>query len=89
MLIHWAFAGMIMAQIVSCQQTVVDDIKDIIGTEYMQIQRDHCFKYDNNLGSYLQTTEMHPINSVFETVVDVSSVQDGGVFHVTVHRNSY
>jgi hypothetical protein len=68
---------------------VVDNIEEVLGTKYMHIKRDHCFKYDNNLGSYVQTTDMLSLNSLFETTIDVSSVQDGGVVQVTMHRNSY
>ena len=48
-----------------------------------------CFEYNNNMGSYAQNVEMIPVNSIFETTVDLSEIKAGGVAHITLHRNSY
>ena len=48
-----------------------------------------CFDYDDSIGTYLQTTEQYPLNSVFETFLDISDVHQGASAQFTMHRNSY
>jgi hypothetical protein len=70
-------------------KTVVNEISEILGSDYMQLNHKQCFAYDDSLGSYSQTVEMLPLNSLFETTIDISDVKEGGVAQITLHRNSY
>jgi hypothetical protein len=33
--------------------------------------------------------DQYPTNSIFETTLDISNVQEGGIAQFTIHRNSY
>ena len=55
----------------------------------MKLTGNMCFEYDDSIGTYLQTTDQYPINSVFETVIDISDVNQGAAAQFTMHRNSY
>lgn len=48
-----------------------------------------CFKYEQSLGSYVQTVDMYNSNSIFETTVDISKSSEHTISQFTVHRNSY
>lgn len=61
----------------------------MLGENYMALSRNMCFKYDQNLGAYAQTSQMFPINSIFESNLNLESVGPGSVVKITLHRNSY
>ena len=48
-----------------------------------------CFRYDQSMGTYLQSAEMYNGNSVFETEIDITGVTEKSIAQFTVHRNSY
>ena len=71
------------------QSNVVNGLDEILGDEYMRLSPQMCFAYDGHIGGYLQTTDLYPTNSKFETIVDISNVDIGAVAQFTIHRNSY
>ena len=78
-----------LLSVVSGQLPVVQNLDEVLGSDYMRISKDMCFEYNMHMGGYAQTTDMVSINSVFNTSVDFSDLQAGSVAQVTIHRNSY
>ena len=58
--------------------------------KYLKVTRDMCFQYEQSMGAYVQTVEMHNSKSVFETEVDISGLQDpSSISQFMVHRNTH